>query len=238
MTWKRTTSSETWEDHDLKAENTMTPKQTKHYDMKAQRTPWPESTGNTMTWKQREHHYLKAKGTSWSESKGNTMIWKQREHHDLKAKRTPRPESKGNTMIWKQREHHDLKAKATPWSESSFTSLHLSLNHGGSWGTTDDFTTSFLHFSLFSNALWNLVNSRPVHSLMLPSHLFFCLLFLLSLFTEPCKMVLARPDERQTCKYHFSLCPFTMVTRSSCGPIACCFGTDALVGNVVLVWGA
>ena len=27
---------------------------------------------------------------------------------------------------------------------------HLSLNHEGRWDTTDDFTTSFLHFSLFS----------------------------------------------------------------------------------------
>ena len=27
---------------------------------------------------------------------------------------------------------------------------HLSLNCEGRWGTTDDFTTSFLHFSLFS----------------------------------------------------------------------------------------
>ena len=50
--------------------------------------------------------------------------------------------------------------------------LHLFLNRGDRWGTTDDFTTSFLHFSLFSTALWNLSNSRPVHSLMLPSHPF------------------------------------------------------------------
>ena len=43
---------------------------------------------------------------------------------------------------------------------------HLSLNREGRWGTTDDFATSFLHFSLFSTALWNLAISRPVHSLM------------------------------------------------------------------------
>ena len=43
------------------------------------------------------------------------------------------------------------------------------------WSTTDDFATSFLHFSLFSTALWDLAESRPVHSLMLPSHLFLCL---------------------------------------------------------------
>ena len=47
------------------------------------------------------------------------------------------------------------------------------------WGTTDDFTTSFLHFSLVSTAVWDLSNSRPVHSLMLSSHLVLlsCLVF-------------------------------------------------------------
>ena len=44
---------------------------------------------------------------------------------------------------------------------------HLFLNREGRWGTTDDFTTSFLHFPLFFTALWDLANSRPVHSLML-----------------------------------------------------------------------
>ena len=38
-------------------------------------------------------------------------------------------------------------------------------------GTTDDFTTSSLHFSLFFTDLWDLVHSRPVHSLMLSSGL-------------------------------------------------------------------
>ena len=47
---------------------------------------------------------------------------------------------------------------------------------GGRWGTTDDFTTSFLHFSLFSSALWDLAKSGPVHSLMLLFfHLWCCL---------------------------------------------------------------
>ena len=55
---------------------------------------------------------------------------------------------------------------------------HLSLNREGRWGTTDDFATSFLHFPLFSTALWDLANSRPVHSLMLSSHLFLCLVFI------------------------------------------------------------
>ena len=72
------------------------------------------------------------------------------------------------------------------------------LNREGRWGTTDNFATSFLHFSLFSTALWDLPNSRPVHFLMLSSLLFFCLPCLLPPFTVPCNMVLARPDERET----------------------------------------
>ena len=56
----------------------------------------------------------------------------------------------------------------------------------------------FSIFSLFSSALWDLPNSRPVHSLMLSSHLFLCPPCLLPRFTVPCKMVLARPDERET----------------------------------------
>ena len=62
---------------------------------------------------------------------------------------------------------------------------HLSLSCQGRWGTTDDFTTSFLHFPLFSTAPWDLANSRPVHSLMLSSHLFFCMPCLLLPFTVP-----------------------------------------------------
>ena len=75
---------------------------------------------------------------------------------------------------------------------------HLSLNREGRWGSTDDFTASFLDFSPFSTAIWGLANSKPVHYLMLSSYLFFCLPCLLSPFTVPCKMVLARPDERET----------------------------------------
>ena len=34
--------------------------------------------------------------------------------------------------------------------------INQSLNREGRWGTTDDFATSLLHFSLFSSALWDL----------------------------------------------------------------------------------
>ena len=69
---------------------------------------------------------------------------------------------------------------------------------------------------------WDLANSRPVHSLMLSSHLFLCLPCLLHPFTVPCKMVLDRPDERETGPHHCSLRLFTVV-RPSYGPIACWF---------------
>ena len=75
---------------------------------------------------------------------------------------------------------------------------HQSFNREGRLGTTDDFATNFLHFSLFSKALWDLPNSRPVRSVMLPSHLFLCLPCLLPSFTVPCKMFFARPDEGET----------------------------------------
>ena len=37
---------------------------------------------------------------------------------------------------------------------------HLSLSREGRWCTTDDFTTSFLHFPLFSTALWDFVKPQ------------------------------------------------------------------------------
>ena len=81
---------------------------------------------------------------------------------------------------------------------SSLHHHHLSLNREGCWGATNDFETSFIHFSLFSTALWDLANSRPVHSLMLTFHLFLYLPCLPPPFTVPCKIVLARPDEQET----------------------------------------
>ena len=68
---------------------------------------------------------------------------------------------------------------------------HQSLNREGRWGTTDDFATICLHFSPFSTALWDLPNSRPVHSLMLPSYVFLCLPCLLPPFIVPCKILVS-----------------------------------------------
>ena len=84
------------------------------------------------------------------------------------------------------------------WWSLCLSLSYLSLNREGRWGTTNDFETSFLHFSLFSTALWDLSNSRAVQSLMLSSHLYLCLPCFLPPFTVPFKMVLARPGERET----------------------------------------
>ena len=113
---------------------------------------------------------------------------------------------------------------------------HLPLTRGGVWGTTEDVTTSSLHFSLFSIALWDLANSRPGHSLMLSFQLFFfCLPCLLSPFTAPCKMVLARPDGHKTCACHFSLSLYDGREASVWSDCLLDLGTGFLVDNMVFV---
>ena len=83
---------------------------------------------------------------------------------------------------------------------------HLALNFEGHWGHHSWFCTQFpLFFPVFHCPL---ANSRPVHSLMLSSHLFLCLLCLLLPFTVPCKMVLTRPDEQETWPYQSSVVSF------------------------------
>ena len=85
------------------------------------------------------------------------------------------------------------------------SSLHFPITRKDRWGTIDDFLTSSLHVSLFSIALWESANSIPVHSLMLSSHLFFCLPLHLPPLTVPCKIVFARPDDRDTRPLQFML---------------------------------
>ena len=89
---------------------------------------------------------------------------------------------------------------------------------------------------LFSTALWDLMNSRPVHSLMLSSHLFFRLPCLLA----PLKHCLARwfwPDLMNGKHDHTTAVCLSL--RSSEGHcVANCLldlGTDFLVGNMVFV---
>ena len=95
-----------------------------------------------------------------------------------------------------------------------------SLKLGGRRGTTDDVATIPGHLSLSSAALRESPNPIPVHSLMLSSHLFFCLPLLLAPFIVPCRIVFAMPEDLEMWPYHLSFRFFTMVRRSSCTPIA------------------
>ena len=47
--------------------------------------------------------------------------------------------------------------------------------------------------------------SKPVHSVMLSSHLVFCLPFLLPPCTVPCRIIFASPVDLVICQYHLSL---------------------------------
>ena len=89
------------------------------------------------------------------------------------------------------------------------------------WGATDDLATSSLHSSRLSAFLMAVPSVMPVHSGMLSSHLFFCLPHLLPPCTVPRRIFLASPGDLVMCPYHFSLHRFTVVKRSSWGPIAC-----------------
>ena len=95
-----------------------------------------------------------------------------------------------------------------------------SLNLGGRRGTTDDAATIPFHPSLSSAALRESPNPIPVHSLMLSSHLFFCLPLLLAPFTVPCRIVFTMQEDLEMWSNHLSFRFFTMVRRSSCTPIA------------------
>ena len=67
---------------------------------------------------------------------------------------------------------------------------HQFLNHKGRRGTEEDFTTSFLHFSLFSIALWDLANfSVSITWCCLPISSSVCLFFFLP---PPPSLCLAR----------------------------------------------
>ena len=81
----------------------------------------------------------------------------------------------------------------TSLSEYLGSHLSQSLNLEGRQGTTDDVATIPFHLSLSSAALRESLNSIPVHSLMLSSHL-FCLP-LLAPFTVPCRIVFAMPGD-------------------------------------------
>ena len=80
----------------------------------------------------------------------------------------------------------------------------------GRRGTTDEFVTIPFHRVLFSAAPFELAKSIPVHSLILSSHLFFCLPLFLLPFTVPCRIVFVKPEDLGTWSNHLN---FHFLTR-------------------------
>ena len=82
-------------------------------------------------------------------------------------------------------------------------------------GTTTDFATIPFHLVLFSAALAELTKFIHVHSLILSSHLFFCLPLFLCPFTVPCRIVCAKPEDLEPWPNHLSFRFLTRVRSSS-----------------------
>ena len=84
---------------------------------------------------------------------------------------------------------------------------------------------------LFSPALAELAKFIPVHSLILSSHLFFCLPLCLFPFTVPCKIVFAKLEDLEIWPNHFSVRFLTRVRSSSYSPMVAwiCLRTSSLV---------
>ena len=76
--------------------------------------------------------------------------------------------------------------------------LFYSITLEGRRGTTDEFVTIPIHPFLFSAAIVELAKSIPIHSLILSSHLFFCLPLFLFPLTVPCRIVFAKPEDQKT----------------------------------------
>ena len=99
----------------------------------------------------------------------------------------------------------------------------LSHNLEGRRVTTDEFATIPFHLVLFSAALVALAKSIPVHSLILSSHLFFCLSPFLFRFTVPCRIVFAKPEDLLMWPNHLSYYFLNRVRSSSYSPMAAWF---------------
>ena len=95
---------------------------------------------------------------------------------------------------------------------------HITLE--GRRGTTDEFATIPFYLDLFSAALVELAKSIPVHSLILSSHLFFCLPLFLFPLTVPCRIVFAKPEDLETWPNHLNFRFLTSVRSSSYSPMA------------------
>ena len=105
-------------------------------------------------------------------------------------------------------------------NQSIYSILFYPITLEGRRGTTDEFATTPFHLDLFSAALIELAKSIPVHSLILSSHLFFCLPLFLFPFTVPCRIVFAKPEDLETWPNHLSFRFLTRVRSLSYSPMA------------------
>ena len=110
-----------------------------------------------------------------------------------------------------QQENHAIHR----YAKHSISILFYPIILGGRRGTTDEFATIPFHLDLFSAALVELAKSIPVHSLILSSHLFFCLPLFLFPFTVPCRIVFAKPEDLETWPNHLSFRFLTWVRSLS-----------------------
>ena len=118
-----------------------------------------------------------------------------------------------------------------PWF---YSILFYPITLGGRRGTTDEFATIPFHLDLFSAALVELAKSIPVHSLILSSHLFFCLPLFLFPFTVPCRIVFAKPEDLETWPNHHSFLDQGqefVIFSNGCLDLS----ANLLIGNMVLI---
>ena len=124
-----------------------------------------------------------------------------------------------NSIILKLKLHENDRGKGY-WKFNLIIFLFYPITLEGRRGTTDEFATIPFHLDLFSAALVELAKSIPVHSLILSSHLFFCLPLCLFPFTVPCRIVFAKPEDLETWPNHLSFRFLTSVRSSSYSPMA------------------
>ena len=95
------------------------------------------------------------------------------------------------------------------------TYLFYPITLKGRRSTTYEFATIPFHLDPISAAPVELAKSILVHSLILSSHLFFCLPPFLFPLTVPCRIVFPKPEDLETWPNHVSFRVLTKVSSSS-----------------------
>ena len=128
-------------------------------------------------------------------------------------------DSRRNSSLYQLSHTGWTTAEPVYWSSCCFNNFYSILFYPitleGRWGTIDEFATIPFHLDLFSAALVELAKSIPVYSLILSSHLFFCLPLFLFPFTVPCRIVFAKLEDLETWPNHLSFRFLTRVRSSS-----------------------